>query len=585
MGTEVVNRLSDLKRPSSEFPRRFVPAEIDFSDWNSIEPLYRKLLDRDIDNRESLEEWLRDESELNSVVSEEGSRRFINMTCATDNEEFEKVYIHFIENIEPKLKPYNQKINENLLANPHLNDLDKQRYEVLIRHTRNDVELFREENIPLEVEIAKLSQQYQKINGAMTVEFRGKEYTLPQMGIFLQEKDRAIRQEAWQLIVERRLQDAEKLDNLFDKMLKLREQVARNAGFEDFRAYQFRRFARFNYAPEDCIRFHEAVENSVVPLTRDLVEERRRSLELGSVRPWDAFCDRLGRDPLKPFETTDKLLAGCREIFGKVDVELGDKFQQMIDLGLLDLASRKGKAPGGYQSSLSEVRLPFIFMNAVGVNRDVFTLLHEGGHAFHLFAVRDEPLLSYRHSPMEFAEVASMSMEMLSLPYLEIFYSAKDAARTRYDHLENSIMLLPWIAIIDAFQHWIYTHPDHTAAERSGYFASLMERFSSGIDWSGYEEALRLRWQAQLHLFEYPFYYIEYGIAQLGALQIWLNSLSDEKSAISAYKSALSLGGTRPLPELFTTAGAEFDFSDKTINPLMSIVAVEMEKQKAQESS
>ncbi len=367
-------------------------------------------------------------------------------------------------------------------------------------------------------------------------------------------------------------------------MLKLRVQIAKNAGFDDYRTYQFRRYERFDYGPEECFHFHEAVERHVLPLTKQLTEERCRALNIETVRPWDTGCDRFGREPLKPFEHTDKLANGCREIFGKVNGELGDNFQKMVDLGLLDLASRKGKAPGGYQSSLSEVRLPFIFMNAVGVNRDVMTLLHEGGHAFHQFAAHDEPILAYRHAPMEFCEVASMSMELLGAPHLEIFYSSGDAARARHDLFEGAIGLLPWIAIIDAFQHWIYTHPDHTAKERSDQFTELMKRFGSGIDWSGYDEALRYRWQAQLHIFEYPFYYIEYGIAQLGALQVWRNSRKDLDGAVEAYKSALRLGGSKPLPVLFESAGIRFDFSDEIIKPLIAEVSEEVERQGEMES-
>ncbi len=584
MEMELVNHLSELSRPSPEFPRSFVPRKVDFSKWENIEPLFMKLLDRKLDSREAVEQWLIDESELGSVISEEGSRRYIAMTCATDDEDAEKSYLHFVEDIEPKIKPFNQRLSLKLLESKHLDELEPDRYEVLIRDIRNDVELFREENIPLEVEITRLSQQYQKLIGAMTVSFKGEEYTMPQMSVFLQDTDRDTRSEAWRLTAERRLRDVRELDELFDRMLKLRVQVAKNAGFDDFRAYQFRRYNRFDYGPQDCHRFHEAVEKNVVPLTKRMVDERRQALNVESVRPWDTACDRFGRKPLRPFEHTNKLAEGCREIFGRVNGELGDNFQKMIDLGLLDLASRKGKAPGGYQSSLSELRLPFIFMNAVGVNRDVFTLLHEGGHAFHQFAVRSEPILSYRHAPMEFSEVASMSMELLGSAYLETFYDAGDAARARHDQFEGAIGLLPWIAIVDAFQHWIYTHPEHTADERSDQFTALMKRFGSGVDWSGFEEALRYRWQAQLHIFEYPFYYIEYGIAQLGALQVWRNSRKDMGGAVEAYKSALRLGGSRPLPELFKAADTRFDFSDEIIKPLMTEVGDEILRQEKLEN-
>ena len=585
MQKQVTNRIAEISRPSQQYPRSFVPEDIDLSEWDNIEPLLQGLLNRKLDSRDALEKWLLDGSEIGSVIQEEGSRRFIAMTCATDDMEAEKAHLYFIENIIPRVKPYGHKINLKLIECPYTQELDKFRYEVLIRDIRNSIELFREENIPIEVEIAKLSQEYQKIVGAMTITFKGKEYTLPQMGIFLQDRDRDIRHESWQLSTDRRLQDAGKIDELFDKMLKLRTRTAKNAGFDNFIEFQFRRFGRFDYSPEDCFAFHDAVERHVVPLTRKMTEKRLDALKIDTVRPWDAACDRLGRDPLKPFETTERLVAGCREIFGKVDGELGDYFQCMIDKGLLDLDSRKGKAPGGYQSSLTEVRLPFIFMNAVGLDRDVFTLLHEGGHAFHQFVVNDEPLLDYRHSPMEFAEVASMSMELLAAPYLETFYAKGDAARSRYDHLSGAIGLLPWIATVDSFQHWIYSHPGHTSEERSDEFIRLISRFGTGVDWAGLEDSLRHRWHAQLHIFMYPFYYIEYGIAQLGALQVWQNSRRDRASAVEAYKSSLQLGGTRPLPELFKAANARFDFSDKIIEPLMADVSEEIEKMEKLENS
>ncbi|MCF7811203.1 M3 family oligoendopeptidase [bacterium] len=574
----VTNRINDLNRPSREYPRSYVPDKVDYSAWENLDPLFKGLIERKLDSKQALEQFLLDDSELNAVVNEEGSRRNIAMTCATDDPETEKAFLHFIENIGPKMQPYNHEIEKKILTCPYLDDLDKRRYEVRIRSCRNSVELFREENIPLGVETAKLSQQYQKTIGAMTVNFKGKDYTLPQMGIFMQEKDRELREEAWRLSTVRRMEDTGVLDEIFDKMLKLRVKIAANAGFDNFRAYQFRSYNRFDYTPDDCFAFHDAIEKYVVPVSRKLLEERRKSLSLDSIKPWDTACDRLGRDPLRPFEKTEKLVSGCREIFGKVDEELGNSFQQMIDIGLLDLDSRKGNAPGGYQSSLTEVRLPFIFMNAVGLDRDVFTLLHEGGHAFHQFAVRDESILEYRHAPMEFSEVASMTMELLGAPHLSAFYNPHEAARSQRSNLNGSLGLLPWIAIVDAFQHWIYSNPNHTVKERNDQFVSLSERFGAGMDWTGYEDELRYRWQSQLHIFEVPFYYIEYGIAQLGALQIWQNSRKDLSSAVEAYKSALKLGGSRPLPELFETAGAKFDFTENTIKPIMSEVDAEVER-------
>lgn len=579
MSNAVVNRVAELKRPSPKYPRKFLPNDLDLSQWEVIEPFFHKLLGRPLDSREAVEQWLYDGSELSAAVYEEGSRRYVAMTCATDDEAAEKAFLHFVEEIEPRVKPLGDRLDRKLLDCPHTAELDPQRYGNLLRSTRNSIELFREENVPLETELNKLAQQYQKLQGAMMVQFRGEERTMQQMSVFLMEKERPTRQEAWELMTRRRMEDVDRLEDLFDKMVELRTQVAKNAGFNDFRAYQFRRRERFDYTPEDCLTFHQAIEELVVLVNRATLEDRRRALGVESVRPWDQVCDRHGRDPLRPFEADGQLVDGCREVFSRVDHRLAAKFDVLIENGLLDLGSRKGKAPGGYQTTLDELRLPFIFMNAVGLNGDVSTLLHEGGHAFHALQTADEPLIAYRGAPIEFAEVASMTMEHLGAPHLEVFYKPAEAARSRYEHFEGAISLLAWIATVDAFQHWIYTHPGHTRQERGDYWLELNERFGSGVDHQGWEEALRYRWQAQLHIFEYPFYYIEYGIAQLGALQIWRNSRQDLRGAVDAYLAGLKLGNSRPLPELFQTAGARFDFSADTIRPIMAEVQAEVELQ------
>lgn len=579
-----VNRLHELSRPSAEFPRRFLPETVNYNSWDDIRPYFEKLRDRKLDSVEAVEEWLLDVSELSSVVSEEYYRRYIAMTCSTEDAQAETNYLHFVENILPKLKPEADRLDRKLIENPHSKDLNRQRYGILLRSARNSIELFREENVPLETELEKLAQQYDKIAAGMTVDFQGKTRTLQQMGVFLEKNDRRLRQEAWELTANRRLEDAERLEDIFDEMLKLRAEIARNAGFDDYRAYMFRVKERFDYTPEDCLRFHDAVAEHVVPITREITRDRQQSLQVDAVRPWDTACDRLGREPLKPFSTTRELVENCRTIFHRVDEEFGSQFQQMVDLGLLDLDSRKGKAPGGYQENLPEVRFPFIFTNAVGINRDVFTLLHEGGHAFHAFAVRGEPLVAYRSAPMEFSEVASMAMEQLGSPHLDVFYSKADTARVRADDLEGRISFLPWCAIVDAFQHWIYTNPGHTREERSAFWLKLMDRFGSGVDYSGCEEARKYRWHAQLHIFEVPFYYIEYGIAELGALQIRRNHHLDPASAVRSYKNALRLGGSRPLPDLFSAADIRFDFSEAVILPIMEELQQDMADLRAHES-
>ena len=436
----------------------------------------------------------------------------------------------------------------------------------------NQVELFRPENVPLETEEAKLAQQYQKLSGSLTVQFRGEEKTLVQMARYLEEPDRALRHEAWELVANRRLQELDKFEEIFDELVRLRQQIAKNAGFENYRDYAFRKMGRFDYTPADCTRFHEAVEAEVMPMVRSLQAERRRDLKLDTLRPWDLGVDPLSRPPLRPFEQVDQMVARTQEIFERLDPELAAGFQGMRDSHLLDLANRKGKAPGGYQSTLSEARVPFIFMNAVGLQRDVETILHEAGHAFHALATQGEDLFAYRSAPIEFCEVASMSMELLGNEFIERFYSPADARRARRTHLENIVTILAWIATVDAFQHWIYTHHGHTRDERAAAWVQLINRFGGDVDWSGFERARAYLWHRQLHIFIHAFYYIEYGIAQLGALQVWANSTRDKDGALQAYKRALKLGGSRPLPELFAAAGAKFEFSRQTVAPLVGLI-------------
>jgi oligoendopeptidase F len=479
--------------------------------------------------------------------------------------------------IEPELKPRNFKLDQAYLAHSARAKLPQDRYTVFDRHTQQHVELFRDENVPLETDEARLGQQYQKLSGSLTVNFRGEEKTLVQMGRYLEEPDRPLREEAWKLVAQRRLlQEKEKFEDIFDQMIALREKIAKNAGFSNYRDYAFKARARFDYTPDDCLKFHDAIEKHVVPLLNRLTEERRQKLGLDKLRPWDLAVDPTNQPPLRPFEKVEMMVERTQNIFDKLDSGLASGFRKMNDLKLLDLANRKGKAPGGYQSTLSEARLPFIFMNAVGVQRDVETILHEAGHAFHALATRGEDFFAYRSAPIEFCEVASMSMELLGNEFIETFYNADDAKRARREHLEGIIEVFPWIATVDAFQHWIYTHPGHTRDERKGAWLALMDRFGAKVDWSGFGDARGYLWHRQLHIFLYPFYYVEYGIAQLGALQVWANSKRDKAKALRDYQNALALGGSKPLPDLFKAAGCRFDFSAQTVEPLANLVQSEL---------
>ena len=564
-------------------PRRFVPAQIDLGEWDQIAPLFDRLETsaNECKSISEFETWILNGGELSAALDEESSKRYIAMTCHTDNADAEKSFLHFVEKIEPQLKPRQFKLSQIYLAHPLREKMlaeKKARYEVLDRNTALHVELYREENVPLETEEAKLGQQYQKLSGSLTVQFRGEEKTLVQMGRYLEETDRALRQEAWELVANRRLQEAEKFETNFDELLKLREKIATNAGFPNYLQYAFRARGRFDYTPEDCVKFHTAIEKEVMPVLRQLQSERKNKLALPSLRPWDLAVDPTNQPPLRPFEQVDKMVSGTQQIFDKLDRDLAGGFQTMQTLKLLDLDNRKGKAPGGYQSTLSESRLPFIFMNAVGQQRDVETMLHEAGHAFHALATRDEDLYAYRSAPIEFCEVASMSMELLGNEFIETFYPAADAKRARREHLEGVVEVFPWIATVDAFQHWIYSHPGHTRAQRRAAWLELMNRFGGDVDWTGFEEARANLWHRQLHIFLHPFYYVEYGIAQLGALQVWANSKEDKAKALRDYQNALALGGSRPLPELFSAAGCRFDFSTETVKPLVKLVETELAK-------
>ncbi|MCH2142763.1 MAG: M3 family oligoendopeptidase [Phycisphaerales bacterium] len=556
----------------------FAPADLHGADWSAVQPLYDQLLNRKLKCKGCLEQLLLDRSELDAAVNEAGATLYIEMTRHTDDEDIKKAYLSFVEEIVPKLKDISFQLDRHIAQCPFADDLDQDRYGVLLRDLESDVKLFREENIPLEVEDTKLGQQYSEICGAMTVQFDGEEKTLPQMGPYMQVVDRKVRQSAFETITERRLQDADKLDEIFSQMVTVRNTIADNAGHEDFRSWSFQAKHRFDYTPATCESFHRGVRENCVPIMHTSNRLRAEAMKVDLLRPWDLDVDPLGRDPLKPFAGADELVNRTSRLFHRVDPSLGGLFDTMREGDSLDLESRKGKAPGGYQYDRDRRRLPFIFMNAAGLMRDVDTMVHEAGHAFHSMLSRDEPLVNYRHPPIEFAEVASMSMELIAHPYLDEYLSQEDADRARRTHLEGVISSLCWIATIDAFQHWLYTHPHHTQDQREIYWLELHAIYGPDVSWEGLDTARAKLWHRQLHLFEVPFYYIEYGIAQLGALQMWLMYREDPARAIDHYRTAMSLGGSKPLPALFDAAGLQFDFSPVMIARLMAEVEDELSR-------
>ena len=554
-----------------DYPRQFLPSKIDLTDVPKLKEVFHDLNNRQVHSTSDLENWLRDESELASALSEEQAIRYARMTSQTDDPDREKAYLFFVENVEPEAKLGFSQLDRKYVNIPARKGLPRDQYFVLDRKIENNVAIFREENVELEKEETKLAQSFQKTAGAMTVQYDGQEKTMQQMARYLEEPDRTVREKTWLLTEQRRAVDRDTLDEIYDQLIALRQKIAKNAGFDNYRDYIFRKKERFDYTPEDCFRYHEAVEKYIVPLMHELDKERSQGLKLDLLRPWDMAVDPKGRPPLHPFKTASELIKGCAKVFDHVNREFAAKLRKMSSLNLLDLDSRKGKAPGGYNMEMAEIRLPFIFMNSVGRDGDVWTLLHESGHAFHVFATRDKGYLYHYRSeniPLEIAEVASQAMEIIGGEHLEgTFYNKEDAARSKREHLASVVKLLAWIATIDSFQHWIYTHPNHTREERRDQWIKIRKRFGGAESWKGYEDLQRSQWQRQLHLFEVPFYYIEYGIAFMGALGLWTRYRKDSKVAVTAYQRALALGASKPLPEIFSAADLPFDFGPKTIEP------------------
>tara|TARA_Y100001968_G_scaffold80602_1_gene71707 strand:+ start:863 stop:2503 length:1641 start_codon:yes stop_codon:yes gene_type:complete len=538
---------------------------LDARQWDELQPIYQEFLDREIVSAEALESWLLELGRFDAYVGETGSMLYVNMTCDTENEEVKQAYLDFVEQVQPELAKVGDLLNRKLAESPYADELDSVEYNVLLRDTRMGIALFREENIALGTELTKLGQRYNEICGAMTVQFDGEERTMQQMGKYLQVNDREVRESAYRAVGERRFQDAEEIDELYDKMIALRHQVAKNAGYENFRDYTFDSKRRFDYTPADCEAFQTAIEEICVPLMREIDGERRDALGLKELRMWDMGHDVQGRNPLQPFTEVEEMVAGTSRMFHRLSPELGEFFDSLRDGTSLDLESRKGKAPGGYQLQRDHSRKPFIFMNATGLQRDLETMVHEAGHAFHSIYADEIPLVDYRSAPIEFCEVAAMSMELLTHDFLDEFYSSDDANRAVREHLEGIVSILAWIATIDAFQHWIYTNPRHSKEERHQQWLDLGDRFGSNLDWTGFEEWRKVGWQRQLHLFSYPFYYIEYGIAQLGALQLWLQYRKNPQTALDNYAKSMRLGGSRPLPELFEAGKMSFDLGNSTV--------------------
>lgn len=560
--------------------REFIPGNFKITNWENLKPYYENLLSREIDSPEALQAWFRHRSELESIIEEDAAWRYIHMTCDTASKEKLEAYTYFVTAIEPEIAPYQDKLNRKILDNPHVPTLKSNpAYAIMLKLMEKEVKIFRKANIPLKARIQSESQKFAAISGDMTIDHNGRELTLQQAGALLEEPDRSLRKDIYRKINERRLIDKTKLDELFEQLIALRHQVARNADYDNYRDYMFTAMGRMDYTPEDCKAFHDSVKMETVPILDKIARHRKEALGVDRLRPWDKAVDATGKPPLKPFGNPDELVEKTISCFRRLDPFFADCLSDMRNRGFLDLDSRKGKAPGGYNYPLAETGAPFIFMNASSTLRDLVTMVHEGGHAVHSYLMRDLELNNFRQTPSEIAELASMTMELLTMEHWDVFFENEaDYKRAKREHLEQIIETLPWVAAIDKFQHWIYEHPSHQREERHRMWKTIFQEFSDdATDWSDLEEFKMAMWQKQLHLYEVPFYYIEYGMAQLGAIAIWKNYRQDPDSALQAYKEALSSGYTRAIPQIYETARIKFDFSGPYIKGLMAFVNNELE--------
>lgn len=560
-------------------PRKYIPQELNIT-WESLEPIFSELQLREINNAAELESWLKDRSEIEAALEEDFAWRYIKMSCDTANEELVKNFQYFATEIEPKISPLSNELNKKFSESPFMDDLDKEKYFVYSRAIKKALELYRDENIELFTELQVKQQKYQGITGSMSVEINGQEYTLEQASIFVKDLNREVRENAWKTIQQRRLVDKDDLNILFDELIKLRNQVALNAGFENYRDYMFQALGRFDYTPQDCYDFANAIEKEIVPILKEQAEKRREALGLETLKPWDLEVSVSGKPALKPFNNGEELIDKSIACFNAIDEKLGNKLATMKANNLFDVESRKGKAPGGYNYPLAETGAPFIFMNSANSLRDLTTMVHEGGHAIHTFLTADLELNDFKHCPSEVAELASMSMELISMDNWDVYFdNAEDLNRAKKEQLADVLKTLPWVAVIDQFQHWVYTNPNHTAADREETFKQIYNRFGAGFaDWTDLEKEFGNVWQKQLHLFEVPFYYIEYAIAQLGAIAVWKNYKENPEKALEQYLAALSLGYTKPMNEIYETAGIKFDFSAEYVKELAAFVKEELEK-------
>lgn len=555
---------------------RFYSDNFQADKWETVKAELDCLADLSINSPDDLITFLERKSEFDELVADKMGWLYIKMTCDSANDDKQKAFNDFYENIISPMANYDFQLNKKFYDSPYRNQLDQDKYQLLNQMIANDIELFREENVPLQQKITQLENQYGGLFGKMNVMLDGEEKTMAQLNVYLKNQDRALREKAWRLKFDRLAQEKDAFNKLFDEMKELRIQEAKNAGFDNFRDYMHQQKGRFSYTPEDLFQFHNGVEKAVLPFLKELTAHRKSALKIDSVRPWDTSVDLDGKI-LKPFESSNDLIDKSIKILNHVDPQFAITLNKMHNSEYLDLDNRKGKSPGGYNYPINAVNSSFIFMNSVGLHDDVTTLLHESGHAMHAMAMSEITNSYYKSTPSEIAELASMSMELITMDYWKEFYTNhEDWVKAKKEQLEGTLGFLPWCMTVDAFQHWIYTNPNHTTEERHDYFASLMDRFNVDIDWTGLDNEKKNRWMLQLHIFEVPFYYIEYGMSQLGALAIYKNYKENPKKAIEQYKNFLNAGYSQPVNKLYEIAGVNFKFDEKYLSEIVKFVKAEL---------
>lgn len=553
---------------------------LDFDNIHSVEKAYKRFLNRTIKNVEELDSWIKSYSELEDEILEVINKDFSAFQAYNDDMKIKNKFNRDVEKLMPIVKKYSAEINKFIYNNEFTKELNSDIYAHFLESVNNSINIFRNENIILEIEEDKICTEYSSILGDFIIHWNGNKRTLPQMYVYLENSNRDLRENAWEYMQSEKLKKADEIDDLMNRLIKIRHQKALNSGFNNFRDYAFRKYERFSYTPEDCFELHDSILEYVVPLKVEIEKKHKLALNVDVYRPWDAYASTEDENSLRPFDNIEELIDGTIRIFKKIDKEFAAHIGEIKSHGFLDIESRKGKSSGLFCKNLPISRLSYIFMNTTGTQQDLISLIHECGHAIHNMLSGNLELSKYKQLNMESAEFAALSMELLTMDKWDEFYKNKNELKhAKRKELEDILKFIPWTIGIDKFQHWMYLNPEHTPRERNAKFAEIAKEFYCPFsDWSSYENELENKWKFQSHIFIAPFFYIEYSISLIAAIQLWKNYKESPKVTLQNYKNALSLGNSKPLAEIYKTAGIKFDFSADTIKELTQFLWVELDK-------